>query len=64
MQNKKRCILWTESGVIHLKKCTISSGLDIQLAMGPFGTVSWIFFKYPSTSLDKPGLFQIGNLLK
>ncbi len=57
-------LLSTESGVIHLKKCTITSGPDMQIAMGPFGAVSWIFCKYPGTSLEKPGLFQIDNLLK
>ena len=55
----------TESGVIRLKKCTITTtGPGIQVAMGPFGSVSWIFCKYRDTSLDKPGLFQFGNLLK
>ena len=54
----------TESGVIRLKKCTITTtGPGIQVAMGPFGSVSWIFCKYRGTSLDKPGLFQIVNLL-
>jgi hypothetical protein len=51
-------LLSTESGVIHLKKCMITSGPDTQIAMGPFGSVSWIFCVYKGTSLENPTFLQ------
>lgn len=51
-------LLSTESGVIHLKKCTITSGLDTKIAMGPFGSVSWIFCVYKGTSPENPTFLQ------
>ena len=55
-------LLSTESGVIHLKKCTIPTNLpDMQFSMGPFGAVSWIFCTYRGTSLEQPTFFQTGN---
>ncbi|MFO7676970.1 MAG: hypothetical protein R6V50_01090 [Thermoplasmatota archaeon] len=50
----------TENGVLVGQRCSINTNSpNIQIAMGPFGMVSWVFIVYRGTSLEQPGLFRI-----
>jgi len=49
----------TENGVLIGNKCSINTkSPNVQVSMGPFGMVSWVFIVYRGTSLEQPGLFQ------
>ena len=53
-------LLSTESGVLVGRKCSIKTNSpDVQLSMGPFGKVYWIYCIYKGTSLEQPRLFQL-----
>lgn len=49
----------TENGVLIGNRCSVNTNSpNVQISMGPFGMVSWVFITYRGTSLEQPGLFQ------